>query len=42
VHVKLALHLEISFEDGSPVIETLDEIQAHVSATLEAFEPDFQ
>jgi hypothetical protein len=40
--VKVDLTLDIQFDDGTAVIETLKEIQARVADTLEAFQPEFQ
>jgi hypothetical protein len=42
VHVQVNLALEISFSDGAPIIEILDELQAQVTQTLQAFEPEFK
>ena len=42
VDVNIAVNVEILFGDGSPVIQTLNEIQASIASTLEAFKPDFK
>jgi hypothetical protein len=41
VNVQLGLSLDITFEDGSPVIKTLAELCGEVRAILDAFKPDF-
>jgi hypothetical protein len=41
VDVKLDLALSITFEDGTPVIETLEEIQSQVAAQLAKLKPEF-
>jgi hypothetical protein len=42
VHVQINLTLDIQFSDGTPVIQTLQKIQAGVADTLEAFKPEFE
>lgn len=42
VHVQVGLSLQIAFDDGLPVRETLEELRLKVEALLEAFEPDFK
>jgi hypothetical protein len=42
VDVQLAISVQIEFSDGTPVIEALHELQAQVTQTLEAFQPEFQ
>lgn len=41
VHVQHYTDIRIGFDDGTPVIETLQELQLHVAQTLEAFKPEF-
>jgi hypothetical protein len=42
VYVKAMLATRIQFSDGSPVIETLEEIKSQVARVLETFKPDFE
>jgi hypothetical protein len=42
VYVKAMLTTRVQFTDGTPVIETLEELKSEVARVLEAFEPDFQ
>lgn len=42
MHMKLDITLFISFDDGLPVIETLEEIKAEVANTLANFKPEFK
>jgi hypothetical protein len=43
VHVKLRLGTTLQFaDDGSPVIQPLEEISTHVAGTLQQFRPDFR
>jgi hypothetical protein len=42
VYVQVDLTLEIQFSDGTPVVETLKEIQTQVAIAVDAFQPDFQ
>jgi hypothetical protein len=42
VYVKAMLSTTIQFADGTPVIETLEEIKSQVAHVLETFKPDFQ
>lgn len=41
VKMKVYIRGSITFEDGAPVIETLEEIQTGVADALAAFKPDF-
>jgi hypothetical protein len=40
--VKLDIDTIISFDDGTPIVETLDKIKLGVANTLKAFQPEFQ
>ena len=42
VHVQVGLSLQIAFDDGLPVRETLEDLRLKVEALLETFEPEFQ
>jgi hypothetical protein len=42
VDVKFKQVLYIQFDGGTPLIETLKEIESQVSKTLDAFEPEFR
>jgi hypothetical protein len=42
VYVKAVLTTSIQFPDGTPVIETLEEIKSQVARVLQAFKPDFE
>jgi hypothetical protein len=42
VYVKAILSTSIQFTDGTPVIQTLQEIKSQVARVLEAFKPDFE
>jgi hypothetical protein len=42
VHVQVGLSLQISFDDGLSVRETLEDLRSHVEVVLDAFEPEFQ
>ena len=42
VHVQTNLTLEVQFSDGTPVVQSLEEIKTQVAATLEAFKADFK
>jgi hypothetical protein len=41
MEVKVYVTSRIQFADGTPIIETLQEVKREVAATLEAFEPEF-
>ncbi|HEX3971235.1 MAG TPA: hypothetical protein VHX19_07915, partial [Stellaceae bacterium] len=41
VKVKVYIASSITFDDGAPVIETVEEIKAGVADTLAAFKPEF-
>jgi len=41
VKVKVHLAASIAFADGTPVIETLEEIKSEVANTLQHFKPEF-
>jgi len=41
VYMQLHITLFIALDNGLPVIETLEEIQAQVSHTIDAFKPEF-
>ena len=40
VDIKVHVHCKFKFEDGSPALETLQEIKCNISSTLEAFKSD--
>ena len=42
MYVKAVLTTQIQFLDGTPIIETLEEIKSQVARVLEAFKPDFE
>jgi hypothetical protein len=42
VHVQVGLGLQIAFDDGFPITESLEKFHAEIGALLIAFEPDFQ
>jgi len=42
VYVKAMLATRIQFADGTPVIETLEEIKSQVARVLETFKPEFE
>lgn len=42
VHVQVGLSLQIAFEDGLPVYETLKDLRLKVEAILETFDPEFE
>jgi len=42
VYVKVALTTAIQLTDGTPVIETLEEIKSEVARVLQTFKPDFE
>jgi hypothetical protein len=39
--VKIEFAAEITFVDGTPIVETLEVVKLFVSETLEAFESEF-
>lgn len=41
VNVDLYLAIRITFEDGSPVIETLEVLKTQVTQTINSFQPEF-
>ncbi len=42
VYIKAVLLSAVQFRDGTPVIETLEEIKSQIARVLETFKPDFQ
>jgi hypothetical protein len=42
VHVQVGLTLQIAFDNGLPVRETLEEFGSNIEALLQTFEPEFQ
>jgi len=42
VKVKVYISSSITFDDGAPVIETIEEIKSGVAYALEAFKPEFK
>ena len=42
VEVKISISMQITFNDGTPVIKALDELQSQVTQTLDAFEFEFK
>jgi hypothetical protein len=42
VYMKFEMAYSITFDDGLPVIETLEEIKAQVTNTLANFKPEFE
>ena len=42
VYMKINLVLRVQFTDGTPVVETLQEIKSQVTRMLEVFQPEFQ
>jgi len=41
VKVKVYISSSITFRDGAPIVETIEEIQSEVAAILDVFKPDF-
>jgi hypothetical protein len=41
VDMKVHVAGAVAFDDGSPILETVEEIKCNVAYTLEAFKPDF-
>lgn len=42
VYVQLNFSLQVTFDDGEPVVETLKELQSQVTETLAVFQPEFE
>ena len=42
VHMKVGLTVQIAFDDGAPIIETLQMLQLKVAETIELFKPEFE
>lgn len=42
MYVKAVLTTQIQFPDGTPIIETLEEIKSQVTRVLETFKPEFE
>jgi hypothetical protein len=41
-HVHVGLRFDVTFEDGTPVVDTLKVLESEVSSLVDSFKPEFE